>query len=67
MKEQARMLRILEYVGDRDWVDEQISKRMVKGSYVLPNGRGVIREAVVGDITELLPLVEQQHPKENTE
>jgi hypothetical protein len=49
-----RVLRILEYVGDREWVDEQIAKRQVKGSYGLPNGRGVVREAIIGDTVELL-------------
>jgi len=49
-----RLLRILEYVGDREWIDDQIAKRNVKGTYDrLPNGR-VIREAIIGDTVELL-------------
>lgn len=51
---QYRMLRVIEYVGEREWVDEQIAKRGVKGSYVIPSGRGVIREAVIGETAELL-------------
>jgi hypothetical protein len=57
-KPKYRALRIIEYVGDRDWVDEQIAKRQVKGSFVLPNGRGVVREAMIGDTVELLTPVE---------
>jgi hypothetical protein len=55
MKEQFRILRVLEYVGNRDWIDEQIARRGIKGSYVVPNGRGVIREAIIGDVAELWP------------
>jgi hypothetical protein len=56
-KPQYRILRVLEYVSDRDWIDEQIAKRTVKGTYNrLPNGR-VIREAIIGDISELLAHV----------
>lgn len=57
-KSKYRVLRILEYVGDRDWVDDQIAKRQVKGSYVIPNGRGVVREAIIGDTVELLTTIE---------
>lgn len=48
-----RILRVLEYVGDREWIDEQIAKRGIKGSFVLPNKRGLIREAIIGDVAEL--------------
>jgi hypothetical protein len=57
-KLQYRILRVIEYVGDRDWIDEQIAKRGVKGSFVLPNKRGLIREAILGDVAELWPIVE---------
>lgn len=57
-KPKYRALRIIEYVGDRDWVDDQIARRQVKGSYVLPNGRGVVREAMIGDTVELLTATE---------
>jgi hypothetical protein len=57
-KPKYRVLRIIEYVGDRDWVDDQIAKRQVKGSYVIPNGRGVVREAMIGDTVELLASAE---------
>jgi hypothetical protein len=53
-----RVLRIIEYVGEREWVDEQIAKRGVKGSYVVPNRRGVVREAIIGDTAELLTPIE---------
>lgn len=54
MSDKVRVLRVLEYVGDREWVDEQIAKRGVKVSFVMRNGRGMIREAIIGDVVELL-------------
>lgn len=48
-----RILRVLEYVGDREWLDKQITMRQVKGTKVLPNNCS-IREAVIGDVAELL-------------
>lgn len=63
-KPQYRILRVLEYVGEREWIDEQIAKRGIKGSFVLPNKRGLIREAIIGDVAELWPVVEES-PKED--
>lgn len=51
-----RVLRIIEYVGEREWVDEQITKRQVKGTHWIPNGRGVIREAIIGDTAEVVDI-----------
>lgn len=57
---QYRVLRVIEYVGEREWVDEQIAKRGVKGSYIVPNGRGVIREAIIGETAELLTRTREE-------
>lgn len=49
-----RILRIIEYTGEHEWIAEQINKRMVKGTYHIPNGRGVIREAIIGETPEVV-------------
>lgn len=56
MSDKYRILRIIEYTGEREWVDEQINKRLVKGTYHIPNGRGVIREAIIGETAEVVDL-----------
>lgn len=48
-----RVLRIIEYSGTREWVDRQIAQRSVKGTRVVANG-GTLREAIIGDVPELL-------------
>ena len=46
--DRVRVIRVLEYEGPRDWVEETLAQRGVKGTKDL--GRGwVIREAIVGD------------------
>lgn len=55
-QQKYRILRIIEYVGEREWVDEQIAKRGVKGTYHVPNGRGVIREAIIGETAEVVDI-----------
>jgi len=67
MNKKARVLRVLEYVGDREWVDEQIARRGVKGSFVLPNKRGLIREAIIGDVAELWTIPEESLKEQSPE
>ena len=55
-QQKYRILRIIEYVGEREWVDEQIAKRAVKGTYHIPTGRGVIREAIIGETAEVVDI-----------
>lgn len=43
----VRVLRLIEYVGDREWVESSLERRQIKGSWICPNG--TIREAIVGD------------------
>lgn len=52
MKEDiVRVLRIIEYVGERTWVEEVVSNS-INGTKVLP--RGEIRAATVGLFPEVL-------------
>lgn len=50
---QARFLRVLEYSGDLEWCLEQIKARTVKGE-VSPRNGCFIREAMIGEVPELL-------------
>jgi hypothetical protein len=56
----VRMLRIIEYVGTREWVDDQINKRNVKGCKVVRDG--YILEGFVGEVPQLVdrPTFEAQ-------
>lgn len=50
-----RLLRVLEYVGPRDWIDGMIVRRQVKGTKVYgPNNQMSISEAIVGDVPTLV-------------
>ena len=48
----ARVLRVIEYEGDVEWVNEQILKRSVKGSHAVKGG--IIREAIVGEVLTIM-------------
>ena len=47
-----RVLRIVEYVGEPEWVEASLQQRAIKGRVEFP--RGYIQEAVVGDTAEVL-------------
>lgn len=51
--DKVRVLRILEYEGDREWIEKTLSCRGVKGSYTIP-GKGTIKEAIVGEFPTIL-------------
>ena len=55
----ARALRIIEYVGEPDWVAHCLEHRGVKGTRDC--GRGFIREALLGDTLEFLDDAEARH------
>ncbi len=55
----ARALRILEYVGEPEWVAKCLENRSVKGTRDC--GRGFIREALLGDTLEFLDDAEARH------
>lgn len=50
----VRVLRVLEYVGPAEWVEQSLQKRAVKESQHCGDGK-IIREAVLGDYPERLP------------
>ena len=52
MKDQIRVLRVVEYIGQRKWVEETIA-RSIKGTKIV-SGFGQIRAATIGDYPELL-------------
>lgn len=51
--ETVRVLRILEYVGPRDWVEDTIDRCYVKGTWSPSAGKS-IRSAIVGEYPEIL-------------
>lgn len=51
--ETIRVLRVLEYVGDRNWVEYTLSKSHVKGSTRFGR-RGVIKSSVIGEFPEVM-------------
>ena len=48
MTGQVRVLRVLEYVGTREFVERSLEKRSIHGEMRAPNG--YIREAFLGGI-----------------
>lgn len=52
MSDIVRVLRVYEFIGPRDLVEQQVS-RSLKGTKILPNGMA-IRSATVGDYPEIL-------------
>lgn len=55
MKELVRVLRTLEYIGDREIVEKNISLRSIKGTKII-NKDLRINEAIIGDLVEVLQL-----------
>jgi len=56
--DRVRVIRVLEYEGPRDWVEDCLSHRGVKGTKNLGNGC-VIREAIVGDFPAVVEEIEK--------
>jgi len=50
--DRVRVLRILEYEGNRDWVEVTLKARQVKREFHVP--AGVIREAIVGEFPTII-------------
>ena len=51
-KKVYRVLRVLEYIGDRDAIERSLAERGVKGQRILRDY--CINEAIVGEYPELL-------------
>ena len=54
--DKVRVLRILEYTGDRDWVEETISKS-IQGKVTTP--RGTIKAVTIDSFPEILDYAEE--------
>ena len=52
---QYRLLRVIEYVGDAEFIRRAIERRQVKGRYQI--GTDYIQEAILGETAELLARV----------
>lgn len=59
IEDRVRVLRILEYVGPRSWVEKTMEANAVKGTHHLGHGQW-IKEAILGDYPEMLGTVETE-------
>lgn len=53
MAKQYRLLRIIEYVGDADFIQQSVDRRAVKGRHFVRKGC-FIQESIIGETGELL-------------
>jgi hypothetical protein len=51
--DKIRVLRVIEYTGDREWIEKTLEKSL-HGTWRLPNG-GEIRSSIIGDFAEIVP------------
>ena len=63
--DRVRILRVLEYEGDRDWVESSLAARSVKGVIEVSGAgqhysRGIIREAIIGETPVILESKEEE-------
>lgn len=56
-----RVIRLLEYEGDAEWVFKTLEKNSVKGESRV--GDNVIREAIIGTVPEILSRKESEDGK----
>lgn len=61
MSDLVRVIRVLEYTGPREKVEDALSRRHVKGTYAVPGG-ATIREALLGEYPEVLPTPKEELP-----
>ncbi len=57
MTDRIRVLRVLEYEGPRDWVEDALASRAVKGERVREGaigGQCIIRESIIGETPVVL-------------
>ena len=54
MPDTVRVLRVMEYVGERDVVEAQIADALRDGTHYLRRGRVQLRIATLGDFPEIL-------------
>jgi hypothetical protein len=53
VEDQIRVLRIIEYTGERDAIERTLAQSVVKGTYYAGAGM-TIRSAILGDYPEIL-------------
>ena len=58
LKDKVRVLRVLEYIGDREAVESCLLGRVVKGSKSTP--RITINDAIIGEFPEILDRYNSQ-------
>jgi hypothetical protein len=66
-KEIVRVLRILEYVGERDWVEDTLARGSVpaNGTSAHHTGtRNIIKSAIIDQFPEVLSKVENEQDEE---
>ena len=57
--DRVRVLRILEYEGPREWVEETLKRRAIKGEHKL-GAYSVIKEAILGEFSTLIKEEEKE-------
>lgn len=61
MEDIVRVIRVLEYVGPRSWVESIIAHNAVKGVMLVGSKhegtKGTIREAILGDFPEITSMI----------
>ena len=60
MSDLVRVIRVLEYTGPREKVEDALSRRHIKGTFIVP-GSVTIREALLGEYAEVLPTHSAEH------
>ena len=61
MNEQVRVLRILEYVGDREWVEDTLKRSSVplNGIKKVDRSENIIKSALIDNFPEILNKTEE--------
>ena len=52
-EKRVRILRVIEYIGTPEFVDNCIMRRGLKGTKIIPH-QGYMREAILGDTAEVI-------------
>ena len=62
MSDQVRVLRIIEYVGDRDWVENTLNKGSIPSDGIKTFGDNTIKSCLIDKFPE---IIEKQEIKDN--
>jgi len=58
--DRVRVIRVLEYEGPRAWVEQTLSKNVIKGTCNFNNGICFIREAILGDFPAVVQEIKER-------